>query len=101
MIILLQIFAICLAADPESIYEVNNYRDPEFKGLDYDPALFNSFSDAIIWKNLDQDTPNSVQIISSDYYDSKIVSRWSSQWLAGNTTWVIGVTKDYPFKQDY
>jgi hypothetical protein len=99
MIILLQLIAISLAVDPESIYEVNNYRDPEFKGLEYDPALFNSFPDP--WKNLDQDTPNSVQLINSDYYDYKIVSRWSSEWLAGNTTWVIGVTKDYPLTQDY
>ena len=58
--IALIIFAIAIAAEPESVYEVNQHRDPDFKGLNYDPTLFNSFPDNVIWKNLDQDSPSYV-----------------------------------------
>jgi hypothetical protein len=30
-----------------------------------------------------------------------LVSRWTSKWLDGNTTWVIGITKDAPFIQNW
>ena len=33
-----------------------------------------------------------VQLITEDYFDKFIVDRWSSNWLAGNVTWVISVT---------
>ena len=43
----------------------------------------------------------SVKLITSEYYDTHIVSRWTSEWLAGDTIWLIGFTQDIPYKERY
>ena len=34
-----------------------------------------------------------VHNISAEFFDQNLVSRWTSAWLGGEETWVIGVTK--------
>lgn len=29
------------------------------------------------------------------------MSRWTSEWLAGDTTWIIGFTQDIPYKESF
>lgn len=43
------IFATSFAIDPMSIYEVNNFRDLDFKGLKYDNNFIESFTDEMVW----------------------------------------------------
>lgn len=61
-----------------------------------------ALSDDDPWTDIKSDVPHRVQLITGNYYDEKIVSRWTSSWLPeDNTTWVIGVTKPFPFMKEY
>ena len=60
-----------------------------------------AISDEMIWQDLHNDVPGQVQLVTSEYYDTKLVSRWTSEWLAGDTTWIIGFTQDFPYKESY
>ena len=37
-------------------------------------------------------SPNHVKFIDYLYFDTYIVNRWTNEWLAGDTTWIIGMT---------
>ena len=39
--------------------------------------------------------------IDSDFYDNYIVSRWTGQWLAGDTTWVVAFGRPVPWGEGY
>ncbi len=59
-----------------------------------------AISDKMVW-NLQNDftnLPGMVYNVTGEFYDQNIVSRWSSSWLTGDKTWIIGITKDVPFK---
>lgn len=40
-------------------------------------------------------------MITPEYYDNHIVSRWSERWLADDIVWIIGITKNVPYKDDF
>ena len=73
----------------------------EYVPLKYDHKLMTAISDAMIWQDLDEDIPGHVLLITPEYYDTQIVSRWTSEWLAGDKTWLIGFTQDFPYKERY
>ena len=38
-------------------------------------------------------------LIDDEFYDKNIVSRWTGQWLAGDTVWVIACTDRSPMRE--
>ena len=42
-------------------------------------------------------SPKHVTLIDGDFFDNHIVSRWTSEWLAGDTTWVIATARNEPW----
>ena len=45
-------------------------------------------------------SPKHLKLIDGDFYDNYIVSRWTSEWLADDTTWVIAMGKrDVPWSE--
>ena len=71
-----------------------------FESIQYERKVFESIPSETLWTNVSDNSGN-VTLITPEYYDTRIVSRWTNQWFAGNTTWIIGVTKDVPFEQNY
>jgi hypothetical protein len=59
-----------------------------------------AISDKMVWQleGAFRNEPGKVYNVTGEFYDDHVVSRWSSDWLAGDKVWVIGVTKDIPFK---
>ena len=59
-----------------------------------------AITDNMVWQleNDFIDQPGKVYNITGEFYDQILVSRWSQDWLAGDQTWVIGITKGVPFK---
>jgi len=66
----------------------------EFVAMKYDHSLVAAISDQTVWQDLHTEVLGKAQLVTSEYYDTKIVSRWTSEWLAGDTTWIIGFTQD-------
>jgi len=46
-------------------------------------------------------SPHRVKHIDGDFFDNHLVSRWTSGWLGGDVTWVIGFGKNVPWNEDY
>lgn len=44
---------------------------------------------------------NEIHLITGKFYDEHLVSRWSSKWLANDTVWVIGITKQIKATNTY
>ena len=45
--------------------------------------------------------PDKIVQINGEFYDNYIVSRWSDQWLAGDTTWVIALALPIPWEDGF
>jgi len=57
-----------------------------------------------IWKDLQpkySNMHNEIHLITGKFYDEHLVSRWSSKWLANDTVWVIGITKQIKATNTY
>ena len=72
----------------------------EFVGLKWERKLMDAISDEMVWQGLKFDQPDKIKLITSDYYDTQMVSR-SNEWLMRNVTWIVGITKDVPYAQVY
>jgi hypothetical protein len=40
-------------------------------------------------------------LVTGEFYDNNIVSRWNEQWLAGDDIWVLAFTDDTPYEKNY
>jgi hypothetical protein len=64
-----------------------------------------AYPDEVVWKLavdpdelLHEGFADKVQLITDEYFDTFLVDRLTGQWLGGNTTWVIAISTDIPFK---
>lgn len=46
-------------------------------------------------------SPSHIVHIDGAYFDNFIVNRWTNQWLAGDTTWVIAFGRPIPWSTNY
>ena len=82
---------------------------PAFEGIKYDRQFNDDLTDEYVWsknkwvhdKQGPEGSTRHVRHIDGDFFDEFIVHRWTSEWLAGDTTWVIGIGKPVPWNQDY
>ena len=75
-----------------------NLEEPPLS-IPYERSYMDAINDNEIFSQLVtvlHDSPSVVHLIDGSFYDNHLVSRFTSQWLAGNTTWVIGITRDEP-----
>lgn len=42
-----------------------------------------------------------VKHIDEDFFDNQLISRWTGEWLAEDTTWVIAIAKNVPWHENY
>ena len=81
----------------------------DFVALDYDRAFMDALTEDSVWQRNEEThlkqgargSPAHVKHIDGEFFDNFIVSRWTSQWLAGDTTWVIAVGRPIPWSQGY
>ena len=83
----------------------------EFEPLEYDRTYMDNLTSEDIWGAHHEGhadglpdgsgSPNWVKHIDGEYFDKYIVSRWTGSWLAGDTTWVIAVGKNFPWNDNY
>jgi hypothetical protein len=65
-----------------------------------------NINEDMIWQDLQpkySNLHNEVHLITGKFYDAYLVPRWSwsPKWLAGETVWVIGITKQVPTGPSY
>lgn len=63
-------------------------------------------NEGMIWQDLQpkySNLHNEVHLITGLFYDTHLVPRWSwsLKWLAAETVWVIGITKQVPSGPSY
>ena len=64
--------------------------------LQFNKTLVEALDSTALFDNLAlelTDTPGTVHYISAAFYDTHLVSRFTNEWLGGNTTWILGVTR--------
>ena len=64
--------------------------------IKYNKTLVEELDSTALFDNLAlelTDTPGTIHYISADFYDTHLVSRFTNEWLGGNTTWILGVTR--------
>ena len=97
MVLIFLLFAytltFCQATQPES--------NPMDDDLDF---LIDSLTDDMIWQQLQLKYTKSateIHLVTGNFYDQHLVSRWTSAWLDADAIWIIGVTKDAPINSNY
>ena len=81
-----------------------------YKKIKYDRKYMDMYTDEMIWSGnvLPQEGSitaddgsgyiDRVTYFDDEFFDKFIVDRWTSEWLAGDTTWVIGMTAPIAYK---
>ena len=73
--------------------------------IEYDRAEMDAVPDDQIWQGLQKgeykQTAGVVHYIDDEFYDEHLVSRWGSEWLDSDKTWVIGITKPEQWANNY
>ena len=80
-----------------------------YQGIVYDRTYMDELTDDYVWNKRQYEhdkfgpegNPSKVRHIDAGFFDEFIVHRWTSQWLAGDTTWVLALGKNVPWFEDY
>lgn len=72
--------------------------------IEYERKLMDAIEDDKIWEGLSTELSpraDAVHLITGEFFDTHLVSRLTSQWIGGNTTWIIGITKPGSWDKNY
>lgn len=79
---------------------------PDFVKIEYEKERFKSIKEEDVWnitakmEALPEEERN-LFLVDGEFYDQHIVNRFTGQWMAGDTIWVLACSDRTPLKYNY